>query len=43
MKTPTIIIGIYIVISTENFMLSWVEHETFFITSGPDVAEQVLC
>ena len=23
-------------ISTENFMLSWTEHEKQFITSGPD-------
>ena len=35
MKIPTIV-GIFIFISRENFMLSWVEHEKCFITSGPD-------
>ena len=35
MKMPTIV-GIFIFISRENFMLSWVEHEKSFITSGPD-------
>ena len=29
-------VGIFIFISGENFMLSWVEHEKSFITSGPD-------
>ena len=28
-------VGIFIFISRENFMLSWVEHEKSFITSGP--------
>ena len=28
-------VGIFIFISRENFMLSWVEHEKIFITSGP--------
>ena len=36
MKMPTIV-GIFIFISKENFMLSWVEHEKSFITLGPDV------
>ena len=34
MKMPTFV-GIFISISRENFMLSWVEHEKRFITSGP--------
>ena len=34
MKMP-IIVGIFIFISGENFMLSWVEQEKSFITSGP--------
>ena len=34
MKMPTIV-GIFIFISRENFMLSWVEHENNFITFGP--------
>ena len=34
MKMPTIV-GIFIFISRENFMLSWVEHEKSFITSEP--------
>ena len=33
MKMPTI--GIFVFISKENFMLSGVEHEKSFITSGP--------
>ena len=35
-KMPTII-GILIFMSRKNFMLSLVEHEKGFITSGPDV------
>ena len=35
MKMPTIV-GIFIFISRENFMLSWVEYEKSFITSGPE-------
>ena len=35
MKMPTIV-GIFIFISRENFMLSRVEHEKSFITSGPE-------
>ena len=38
MKMPTIV-GIFIFISRENFMLSWVEHEKCFITSGPDASK----
>ena len=34
MKMPTIV-GIFIFISGEIFMLSWVEYEKSFITSGP--------
>ena len=34
MKMPTIV-GIFIFSSRENFMLSWVKHEIFFITLGP--------
>ena len=34
MKMPTIV-GIFIFVSRENFMLSCVEHEKRFITSGP--------
>ena len=34
MKMPTIV-GIFKFISRENFMLSWIEHENFFIASGP--------
>ena len=29
-------VGIFIFISRENFMLSWVEHKKIFITSGTD-------
>ena len=35
MKMPTIV-GIFIFISGEIFMFSWVEREKCFITSGPD-------
>ena len=35
MKMPTIV-GIFICISRENFVLSLVDHEKSFITSGPD-------
>ena len=35
MKELTIISNLRF-ISKTNFMLSWVEHETSFITSGPD-------
>ena len=38
MKMPTIV-GIFISFSRENFMLSRVEHENSFITSGPDILE----
>ena len=38
MKMPTIT-DMFIIISRENFMLSWVEQETCFITSGPDYAK----
>ena len=34
-KMPTIV-GILTLMSKKNFMLSWVEHEKRFITSGPD-------
>ena len=34
MKMPTIV-GIFIFISNENFLLSWVEHEKCFMTFGP--------
>ena len=33
-KMPTIV-GILTFMSRINFVLSWVEHEFFFITSGP--------
>ena len=36
-KMPTIV-GLFIFNSRENFMLSLVEHEKSFITSGPDSA-----
>ena len=36
MKMPTIV-GIFIFISRDNFLLSWVEHEKSFITLGPDL------
>ena len=39
MKTPTIV-GVSIFISREMFMLSYVEHENSFITSGPDQSLQ---
>ena len=38
MKMPTIV-GIFISVSRENFMLSGVEHENSFTTSGPDILE----
>ena len=41
MKMPTIV-GIFIFISIENFMLSWIEHEKSFITSGPDKGQHCL-
>ena len=31
------IVGIFIIISRENFMLKWVEHEKSFITLGPEL------
>ena len=34
---PTIV-GILTFMSRKNFMLSWVEHEKSFITSGPDLS-----
>ena len=37
-KMPTIV-GILTFMSRLNFMLSWDEHEIFFITSGPDFTE----
>ena len=36
MKMPSIV-GIFIITSRENVMLSWVEQEKFFITLGPDL------
>ena len=45
MKMQTIV-GIFIFISRENFMLRWVEHKKCFITSGPDLFGEdghVLC
>ena len=46
MKMPTIvgtlifiIVGTFIFISTENFMLSRIEHEKSFATSGPEGTE----
>ena len=41
MKMPTFV-GIFIFISRENFMLSSVEHEKSFITSGPDVQADLI-
>ena len=37
MKMPTIV-GIFVFISRENFMLSWVEHEKSFITSESEIS-----
>ena len=34
-KMPTIV-GIFIFMDRKIFMLSWVEHEKSFITSGPE-------
>ena len=34
-KMPTVI-GILTFMNRKNFMLSWVEYENFFITSGPN-------
>ena len=34
-KMPTIV-GILTFMSKKNFVLSWVEHEKSFITSGPE-------
>ena len=39
-KMPTIV-GILTFMSKKNFLLSWVEHENFFITSGVDLG--ILC
>ena len=39
MKMPTIV-RIFIFISRENFMLSWVEHENSFITSEPEYVQE---
>ena len=39
MKMPTIV-GIFILISRENFMLSYVEHEKRLITSGSDFRQE---
>ena len=41
MKMPTVV-GIFIFISRENFMLSCVEHAKSFITSRPDCLFQIL-
>ena len=41
MKMPTIV-GIFIFISRENFMLIWVEHEKTFITSGSGFGNETL-
>ena len=35
MKMPTIV-GIFIFISRDNFILNWAEYEKSFITSGPE-------
>ena len=39
MKMPTVV-GIFMFISRENFMLSLFEHEKSFITSGPGLSKQ---
>ena len=39
-KMP-IIVGILTFMSRRKFMLSWVEHEKSFITSGPDLYEHI--
>ena len=33
--------SILVFMSNRNFVLNWVKHDTFFITSGPDVSSQV--
>ena len=38
-----IIVGIFMFISRESFMLSQVEHEKRLITSGPDVIVSTVC
>ena len=40
MKMPTIV-GIFIFINRENFMLSSVEHEKSFITLGPAIMAMI--
>ena len=40
-KMPTIA-GILTFMSRENFVLSLVEHEIFFITSGPDICKEMI-
>ena len=42
MKMPTIV-GIFIFISRDNFMLSYVEHEKSFITSGTVSPAHISC
>ena len=44
MKMPTIV-GIFIYISRENFMLSWAEHEKSFKPRGSneETNKEVLC
>ena len=42
MKMPTIV-GSFIFISGEIFTPSYVEHENFFITSGPEVQSVLHC
>ena len=39
-QMPTIV-GIFTFMSRIIFVLSWVEHETSFITSGPDLIDKV--
>ena len=40
-KMPTIV-GILTFMSRKNFMVSWVEHEKSFITSGPVCVQSTL-
>ena len=41
-KKKTTIVGIFIFISRENFMLSWVEHEKRFMSSGPGPEHSII-
>ena len=36
------ILDIFILMSIWNFMLSWVEYEKFFITSGPGMMQKMI-